>query len=118
MEITLYRPNLPINTNIEKMMDHMLYRKLKYRLSEMIFEKTWEIEELKDAMQRAVSACNANGVDIGQNFKCLYLGSREGLVKDWLLSSFARNLIILNMNPRHPHVGRLQTELLLRLENT
>ena len=115
MEIIVYRPGYKKFKYLENVFDYITYKKLQYRLSELMQLGVNDIGERELALQRAIKACLLSGIAIDQNFRSLYLATEAGLVRDWMMSSFARNLVLFNIDPAYSLVAKLQTELIHKL---
>jgi hypothetical protein len=70
------------------------------------------LNELQDAVQRAMDLCQATGLPVRTNFRRIFKASPVGLMYDWKLSTLAYYLVQLNGDSSNPRVARLQMELL------
>ncbi len=61
-----------------------------------------------EAVRRAMEVCHAAGMSLDKNFKRIYLYSDNVLESDWLLSSLACYLFLMNGNPANPLVAKAQ----------
>jgi hypothetical protein len=70
------------------------------------------LNQLEEAIRRAMAACRAQGLPLEEHFKPVYCSMEHDLQRDWRLSSLAYALVLLNSDPAHPEVARLQFSLL------
>lgn len=70
-------------------------------------------QDVHQAMERTMKIFSVNGIPIEAHMKAIYVYSpaRQSVVKDWKLSKMAYLLLLLNGNPDHPLVSRMQMEL-------
>ncbi len=70
------------------------------------------LEELQDAVKRAIELCLSTGLPINCNFKRVFTSTSLGIVFDWKLSALAYHLVQLNGSASNPQVAKMQLELL------
>lgn len=73
------------------------------------------MNEVYDAIGRAMKFFNALHIPSKAHFKIVYLYRNGDILIDWLLSPMARKLVLLNADPGNPLVARIQLQLLEHL---
>src|SRR5688572_27080523 len=79
--------------------DAIDFQFLPYKASELFYYGMNSLDELEEAVNRAMVVCRHGGITIEKNFRALFVASNNGLIKEWRLSDLARKLILLNANP-------------------
>ena len=74
-----------------------------------------DIHSRTDAIHRAMDVCHAAGISLNKNFKQVHIFSDNGLEPDWLLSSLASYLFLMNGNPANPFVAKAQLIVLMKM---
>jgi len=69
------------------------------------------------AVRRAMEVCHATGISLDKNFKKVHIFSGEAIEVDWLLSSLASYLFLMNGNPANPLVAKAQLIVLLKMNS-
>jgi hypothetical protein len=72
------------------------------------------MEEIEQAVDRAITICCNNGLSLEEHFKTIYISDRDNhsVSRDWKLSRLAYTLVLININSDNPLIGRMQLELL------
>ncbi|MGZ3862129.1 MAG: damage-inducible protein D [Bacteroidia bacterium] len=106
----------PTDNYYHKAAELQIEKNLIYYASEAAEEMGFEsIEELQEAVRRAMELCRANGLPVNNNFRRIFKCSSAGLVFDWQLSVLAYHLVQLNGDPSNNRVAKLQLDLLKNL---
>lgn len=71
-----------------------------------------KLSELDESIRRAMSACRSQQLPLDEHFKPIYRCQEQKVILDWKLSVLGYGMVLLNSNPAHPLVGRLQLSLL------
>lgn len=72
--------------------------------NEMEFDS---IEEVQEAVKRAMELCISAEISLKENFQRVYKSSYDGILNDWRLSSLAYKLVCLSGRSSNPNVARL-----------
>lgn len=74
-------------------------------------------QEMHAAIARAMRICGSIGLPLERHFMRRFVANNmsHDLDADWKLSKVAYILALINGNPDHPMVGRMQWELLKRM---
>jgi hypothetical protein len=80
-------------------------------LTNMGFES---MDEIAQAVERAITICNCNGLSVTEHFKTVYISDHDShtVRRDWKLSKLGYTLVMMNGSCENPVVGRLQIEML------
>lgn len=112
MEITIFNQNNH-NDVIDQFEEILLDTELKFFASEMLLYGFNNMQEIDDAVERAMQICLTASIPLRKNFKSIYLGNNGGeVICDWKLSTFSRKLVVINADPSLPLVAQIQIELL------
>ena len=111
MEIKIFNQNYN-NEVIEHFQDTMNDSELKFLASEMLKDGFNNMEEINDAINRAIQICRTASIPLRSNFKSIYLSNNGEVICDWKLSSLSRKLVIINAAASLPFVAQIQIELL------
>lgn len=88
-------------------------QKLTYTASELQDMLGYrQLKQLDEAVRRAMAVCRAQHLPLEEHFKPVYCSMEHDLQRDWRLSPLAYALVLLNADPAHPEVARLQLRLL------
>jgi hypothetical protein len=88
------------------------YRDLQYLSCDLLEYLGFEDEhELEPAIERAISACLALSIPSRRHFRQVFFIKQNGIHRGWRLSTFGCYLTILNEDPSHPIIARLQAHL-------
>jgi hypothetical protein len=71
-----------------------------------------DVDELHDAVKRAMEICTHAGLPLEANFKRIYKCSYHGITYDWKVSVLAFHLICLNGDPGNENTAHMQVDLL------
>lgn len=105
-----------VSPNFEIFLESLRYQKLKYYASELQQRlQITELNELKQAVNRAMSVCRIQQLGMEDHFKPIYRCEESQVIIDWKLSPLAYCLVMLNANPAHAEVARLQLQLVHRV---
>jgi hypothetical protein len=86
---------------------------LLYRASGLSSIGIETIEEVDPAVEKAMVACVACGIEVANHFKKIYLSKEGGtVIQDWMLSNLAYMLVTINCSPSNPRVASFQIELI------
>ena len=93
--------------------------RLRYYASELLLRLGMDndLETRSEAVRRTMKICHTAGISINQNFRQVYVHFDSELEPDWMLSSLAAFLFLLNGNPENPFVARAQLTLLLKIKH-
>lgn len=109
IRIDVFQENPAFRAFLEGVQD----QKLKYTASELQEMLGYvELKQLEDAVRRAMAVFRAQHLPIEEHFKAVYCNIEHDLQRDWRLSPLAYALVLLNADPAHPEVARLQLRLL------
>lgn len=70
-----------------------------------------DFSQLEEPIRRAMEVCRREGVPLEEHFKPIYRCQESNTLRDWKLSDLGYCLVILNCNPAHPTVARMQLAL-------
>ncbi|WP_224995327.1 damage-inducible protein D [Cesiribacter sp. SM1] len=101
------------NPHFESFLHSLQESKLLYYASEL--QKILDLPsllELEEALRRAMEVCRSQHLELAEHFKPVYRCEETGVVKDWKLSPLAWCLVLINANPKHPEVSRMQLALI------
>jgi hypothetical protein len=68
-------------------------------------------EQLEEPIRRAMQVCRSEGLQADDHFKPVYRCKESNTLRDWKLSTLGYCLVMLNCNPVHPTVARMQMAL-------
>lgn len=93
--------------------------RLRYYASELLLRLGLENDpEMRDeVVRRTMRICHAAGISINQNFRQVYVYFDSEVETDWILSSLAAILFLLNGDPQNPFVARAQLTLLMKMKH-
>jgi len=111
MNITVYQQDIK-NEIIERFIENMLDTNLKFFASELRQFGFGDMQEIEQAVKRAIRVCQATSTPVRSNFRSMYVSDKRTTICDWKLSSLARKLVIINSNASNPFVAKVQIELL------
>lgn len=69
------------------------------------------------AVRRTMQICHAAGIAIDSNFRQVYVYAESVPQPDWMLSSLAGLLFLLNGDPNGPWVAKAQLTILLKMKD-
>ncbi|AHM60385.1 hypothetical protein D770_10640 [Flammeovirgaceae bacterium 311] len=101
------------NQHFESFLHSLQESKLRYYASELqqLLDQPG-LAELEEALRRAMDVCRSQHLELAEHFKPVYRCEETGVVKDWKLSPLAWCLVLINANPMHPEVSRMQLALI------
>lgn len=105
--------NQKTNPHFEEFLHSLQERRLRFYASEL--QQTLELPELQqleDALNRAMDACRSQQMELAEHFKPIYRCEETQIIRDWKLSPLAWCLVLVNANPAHPEVARMQLTLI------
>lgn len=70
-----------------------------------------EFKQLDEPIRRAMEVCRREGISLDEHFKPIYRCKESNTLRDWKLSGLGYCLVMLNCNPAHPAVARMQLSL-------
>lgn len=73
-----------------------------------------DFNQLEEPIRRAMEVCRREGISLDEHFKPIYRCRESSTLRDWKLSGLGYCLVMLNCNPAHPTVARMQLSLLQR----
>ena len=112
MEIEIFNQNYT-NDIIDQFQEIMLNEELKFFASDMLSYGFNNMQEIDEAIVRAIQICQTASIPLRKNFKSIYLSNNGGgIICDWKLSAFSRKLVILNAAATIPLVAKFQIGLL------
>jgi len=112
-EMNIAVVTFPENNYFHQVAEVAAEKNLVYYASEAAGEMRFEsVDELQEAVKRAMELCRASGLPLSMNFRRIFKSSPLGIVFDWRLSALAYRLVQLNGNPSNPFIARLQIDLL------
>ena len=111
MQITIIQNHTsPI---VDEFAEKMVTLNLLYYASEAAGEMDFDsIEEMHEAVKRAMELCISDGISLKGNFQRVYKCSDDGIVYDWKLSVLAYKLVCISGKSSNPNVARLTIQLL------
>jgi len=110
MKIVRYRRIRDMHRAPSEWMESWQYYSKKYRASDLLNEGLTP-GEISVAIQRAMDACNARGLEIDEHFVPVYTRFNGGIYKDFRLSKLGLLLTFLNAQPQNPNVAAFQIEV-------
>lgn len=111
MQLTVI--TFPENNYYHEVAELRAEQNLVYYASEAADTMGFEtIDELQEAVKRAMDLCISMGLPIKGNFKRIFKSTVIGLVFDWKLSVLAYHLVQLNGGASNPQVAKMQFDLL------
>lgn len=115
MELTVYHPWKYFHQALDRFQDAIEERALQFKASELAGTGLMDASEVASAVEKAIKVCQAGGISLRGNFRKIYIVNPDGIVSDWMLSSLARKLVVLNANAGNPVIARVQLSLLERI---
>lgn len=70
-----------------------------------------DFKQLDEPIRRALQVCSSEGISADDHFKPVYRCKASNTLRDWRLSALGYCLVMLNCNPLHPTVARMQITL-------
>lgn len=70
-----------------------------------------------EAVYRTMKICHAAGIPLDKNFRRVYVYSGSTMESDWMLSSLASFLFLLNGDPEEPFVAKAQLSMILKMKD-
>ncbi|MCJ8163610.1 hypothetical protein MKJ04_02075 [Pontibacter sp. E15-1] len=106
------------NSPLDDFVNSMAENQLTFYASDLLQERGCDsIIEIELAVRRATEICNSMHLPLRENFKSVFRSRNGEVVQDWRLSPMAYMLMILNADPHHELVARMQVELVRRALN-
>lgn len=92
--------------------------RLRYYASELLLRLGADDnpDTRSESIRRTMQVCHAAGIAIDRNFRQVYVYAESVPEPDWLLSSLAGCLFLLNGDPNGPWVARAQLTILLKMK--
>lgn len=101
------------NPYFEEFLHSFQERRLRFYATELQHTlELPELQQLEDALSRAMDVCRSQQLELAEHFKPIYRCEVSGVIKDWKLSPLAWCLVMINANPAHPEVARMQLTLI------
>jgi hypothetical protein len=110
--LVLYEHN-PIPQVIFDFMEAIESRDLRYLSGDLLEHFGFEDEHsIDEAVQRAIQACISLKIPPARHFRHIYLIRENGIDYAWKLSALGCYLTLINEDPSHPLVARIQASLM------
>jgi hypothetical protein len=110
MEIIIYHQEYNSSETLENFIDLLNSCSMKYFASDLL-EEGLTSRDISQAIERAMSAARAAGVETRKHFAPMYTQTQSGLIKDCKLSRLGYALTLLNADVKTPLVARWQVQL-------
>lgn len=111
MKIIRYRKICDMNRAPSEWVESWQYYNKKYMASDLLNEGLTP-GEISTAIQRAMDACNARGLNLDQHFVPVYTPINGRLYKDYRMSELGLLLTFMNAQPHNPNVASFQLSLI------
>lgn len=111
MKIVVYDQNIK-NKALDQFYEIVADSELKFFASEMLLFGFNDMEQIEQAVERAIKICKSASIPVRKNFKSVYLSYQGTVICDWKISSLGRKLLILNADASIPLVAETQVELI------
>ncbi|HEX6191633.1 MAG TPA: hypothetical protein VFZ42_04680 [Chitinophagaceae bacterium] len=109
----LYPATLELQPNLSEVLeDKLVDRNLMHYASSLLEKGLQDADELNMALCKALTALDSAQVPAYMHFKKVFVSRGHDIVTDWLVSTLALRLIMLNANVTNPVVAHLQIEVL------
>lgn len=103
------------NSYFEEFLRGVQNRELRFYASDLLAAlELNRINELADAVKRAMRACQSQKLPLDDHFKAIYRCQEHDLILDWKLSGLGYSMVLLNSDPACPLVAQMQLELIRR----
>jgi len=110
--MVLYSSRFDYSTFLDEFEERIADSALHHYASELLEKGLHDEEELKQALQKAITALCAAHMSCRQHVKKVFISYGDNIRNDWLVSDLALRLIIMNADVSNPVIARLQVELL------
>lgn len=68
--------------------------------------------DFEQAVNRAIESCMRARLPVQEHFQGIFLDRQGEIIPSWRLSRTALKLVLLNAEPDHPLISRIQMELI------
>ena len=111
MELTIYNREYNSIDSIENFLDLYFNREMEFFADDLLKEGL-SPSDIKEAIQRAMAAGRAAGLEIRKHFAPVYCQINGTLLYDCKLSRLGYAMVLLNARPELPIVGEWQLKIL------
>ena len=115
MTETLYLHPAPLEMQpnlSDELEEKLVDRNLIHYASSLLEKGLQDADELNMALCKALTALDSAQVPAYMHFKKVFVSRGHDIVADWLVSTLALRLIMINANVTNPVVAHLQVEVL------
>jgi hypothetical protein len=111
MELIIYHKEYDSSESIENFLDLHFNKGMEFFAGDLLKEGL-SPSDIKEAIQRAMAAAGAAGLEIRKHFAPVYSQLNGGLIYDCKLSRLGYAMVLLNARPELPIVGEWQLKVL------
>ena len=111
MELIIYHKEYESSESLENFLDLYFTKRMEYFAGDLLKDGL-SPSDIKEAIQRAMEAGRAAGLEIRKHFAPIYSQINGGLVFDCKLSRLGFAMVLLNARPEIPIVGEWQLKVL------
>jgi hypothetical protein len=115
MSMLVLYEEIPVIEAFSEFIEALETSDLKFLSSDLLQHFGFEDEHsVDDAIRRAITACISLDIPYHRHFRHIYLNNGHEVEHAWRLSSFGCYLTLVNEDPSHPVVARMQAALFLQ----
>jgi hypothetical protein len=111
MELVIYHKEYNSSESLDNFLDLYFNKEMKYFAGDLLKEGL-SPADIKEAIQRAIAAGGAAGLEIRKHFAPVYSQVNGELIYDCKLSRLGYAMVLLNARPELPIVGEWQLKVL------
>ena len=116
MKIILYAKEYERASSIDHFLTILHSSQMPFFASDLL-QKGISLSEISEAIQRAMLAGKASGINVSAHFFPMYTQTESGLVKDCKLSRLGYAMVLMNARPDLSIVGEWQVRVLRKYFN-
>lgn len=110
-DVILFQDRYDSNDSFDQFLEVLFYREMKYFASDLL-KKGLNLEDIQEAVSRAILVGKTAGLDIRQHFSLVYTPFQGGLMKDCKLSKLGYAMVLLNARVSNPAIANWQMQVL------